>query len=284
MNKPEILKRIVSDKLVMTIIVINSIVLFFGAFPDIHKFYKHYLFPLDYTCTLYFVIELFIKVRLLGWKNYWKSGWNKFDFVIVLVSAPMLLSPILNTADFAVVLILRVGRLFRFFRIAKFVPNQEHLWSGIKRALAASVGFIITLCIYNFILAIGAAYLFAEIDPERFGDPLISIYSMFKVFTIEGWYEIPDSIAQNSTPFMGFVARCYFIFTVLTGGIIGLSIANAVFVDEMIMDNTNTIELKIDRFKDEIKQEIEIFSKMNDDNYHELLRRIDLLKNTNKKE
>jgi len=182
------------------------------------------------------------------------------------------------------VLILRIGRLLRFFRIARFVPNQDHLWSGIKRALAASVGFIITLCIYNFILAIGAAYLFSEIDPVRFGDPLISIYTMFKVFTIEGWYEIPDTIAANSTPLMGFIARTYFIFTVLTGGLIGLSIANAVFVDEMIMDNTNSLEDKINSFREEVKQQLEASSKTNDDNYQELLRRIDLLKETYKNE
>ena len=268
----------------MTIIVINSIVLFLGAFPNIHQCYEHCLFPIDYACTVFFVIELLIKVKLRGWKGYWQSGWNKFDFIIVLISAPMLLSPFLNTGEFAVVLILRIGRLFRFFRIAKFVPNQEHLWSGIKRAIAASVGFVITLCIYNFILAVGAAHLFSEIDPQRFGDPLVSIYSMFKVFTIEGWYEIPDSIAANSTPLMGFVARIYFIFTVLTGGIIGLSIANAVFVDEMIMDNTNTIEDKIDRFNAELKQEIESLSKSNDEKYNELLSRIDLLIDKNKSE
>ena len=284
MNRSDILHNIVSDKLVMTVIVINSLVLFLGAFPGLHKIYYNILFPIDYACTVFFVVELVLKVKSMGWKQYWASGWNKFDFIIVLISAPMLLSPILNTADFAVVLILRIGRLLRFFRIARFVPNQDHLWSGIKRALAASVGFIITLCIYNFILAIGAAYLFSEIDPVRFGDPLISIYTMFKVFTIEGWYEIPDTIAANSTPLMGFIARTYFIFTVLTGGLIGLSIANAVFVDEMIMDNTNSLEDKINSFREEVKQQLEASSKTNDDNYQELLRRIDLLKETYKNE
>ncbi|MGD9579734.1 MAG: ion transporter [Vampirovibrionia bacterium] len=264
MIRQDLLKTIVADKLVMAIILINTIVLFFGAFPGLHKSYYNVLFPIDYLCTVYFLLELVIKVHLLGWKNYWSSGWNKFDFIIVLISAPMLLSPILNTADFAIVLILRVGRIFRFFRIAKFIPNQEHLWNGIKRALAASVGFLITLCIYNFILAIGAAYLFSDIDPERFGDPLISIYTMFKVFTIEGWYEIPDSIALNSTPLMGFVARAYFIFTVLTGGLIGLSIANAVFVDEMIMDNTDSIEERVKNLEKELNNRFDALSTTND--------------------
>lgn len=278
-SENKILKFLISDKLVMLIIIINSLVLFLGAFPDIHKIYKHCLFPIDYVCTIYFVIEAIIKIKMRTWKGYWASGWCKFDFIIVLISTPMLLAPFLNTEEFALILILRIGRLFRFFKLAKFIPNQEKLWTGIKRALAVSVGFLITLCIYNFILAIGAAYLFSDIDPDNFGDPLISMYSMFKVFTIEGWYEIPDKIAENSTPFLGFVARAYFVFTVLTGGLIGLSIANAVFVDEMVADNTSSLEDKVDSMRIEFKHEIEDLKLQNKMEREKLLKDLETLIN-----
>jgi voltage-gated sodium channel len=273
--KDTILKNIVSDRVVMSVILLNSLVLFFGAFPGIRDDHNNKLFYIDYACTVFFIFEVIIKVKLDTWQGYWKKGWNKFDFIIVLVSAPLLLSPFLNTREFGVILILRIGRLFRFFKMARFIPNQERLWVGIKRALRASVGFIITLCIYNFILAIGAAYLFADISPEHFGDPLISIYSMFKVFTVEGWYEIPDIIAENSTPFMGFVARLYFVFTVLTGGLIGLSIANAVFVDEMVMDNTDTLERKIDILQKEVRDELDSLKKYNRKELESICNRLD---------
>ena len=38
------------------------------------------------------------------------------------------------------------------------------------------------------------------------------------------------------------LVRGYFIISVLTGGILGLSLANAIFVDEMTVDNTLTVE------------------------------------------
>jgi voltage-gated sodium channel len=258
LDKNAIKRLFIKDRVVMLVILINSLVLFLGAFPDLKDDYNKPLYIIDYICTVYFVVEVILKVQCFGWQSYWGRGWNKFDFIIVLISAPLLLSPILDTHEFGVILILRVGRLFRFFKLARFIPNQDRLWVGIKRALSASIGFIITLCIYNFILSIGAAYLFADIDPEHFGDPLISIYSMFKVFTVEGWYEIPDVIAANSTPLMGALARFYFIFTVLTGGIIGLSIANAVFVDEMVMDNTNILEDKVDQLKEDLVDELNL--------------------------
>ena len=38
------------------------------------------------------------------------------------------------------------------------------------------------------------------------------------------------------------------------GGILGLSLANAVFVDEMMMDNTEYLERKVDALTEEIRR------------------------------
>jgi len=48
------------------------------------------------------------------------------------------------------------------------------------------------------------------------------------------------------------ITRFYFVLVVLVGGIFGMSLANAVFVDEMTMDNTRTLEDKVDKLHREI--------------------------------
>ena len=45
-----------------------------------------------------------------------------------------------------------------------------------------------------------------------------------------------------------------FVLAVLIGGILGLSLANAVFVDEMMMDNTEVLERKIDALTEEVRR------------------------------
>lgn len=35
---------------------------------------------------------------------------------------------------------------------------------------------------------------------DFFSTPLNSIYSVFRLFTVEGWYEIPDAIAAANNP------------------------------------------------------------------------------------
>jgi voltage-gated sodium channel len=238
------LRFLVSERFVSVIIVLNTIAIFVRGFPQAEPF-ELALFSVDYACCLFFVFEMFVKVRLVGWNEYVASGWNRFDAAIVIISSPLLLSPVLDLQDFAVLLLLRTGRLARFFRLLRFIPDAERVWHGVSRGLKASIGIGFAIGLYNLVLALTACYLFRDAAPAHFGDPLVSLYSLFKVFTVEGWYEIPDAIAAGVSPGMGWLTRGFFVFSVTTGGLLGLSMANAVFVDEMVMDNTNQIEADV---------------------------------------
>jgi voltage-gated sodium channel len=219
-------------------------------------------FAIDFGCVVYFVIEQLLKWRLHGWRDYWASNWNRFDLAIVIVGLPVLLSPFfpgLETDHIAGLLILRLGRLFRLFRLLRFVPDRDRVGAGISRALRASMGVFLAVVLVNFILAMGGSMLFGELAPQYFGHPLKSFYSMFQVFTIEGWNEIPETIAlaaqhAGRSEIWGVLARIYFLGSVLIGGILGLSLANAVFVDQMTADNTNTLENQVANLSDQVEE------------------------------
>jgi len=249
-----------AERSVITLIVINTVALIVMGFSDPRLGGSHTAERIydvarwvDFGCVAFFVIETLTKLRTYGWRQYWSSGWNRFDFVVVLLSAPVLLSPLLPLHELGTFLALRLGRLFRLFRVMRFIPNRAHLYSGIKRALRASVGVFLALLIFNLVLSLGATQLFGEVAPEFFGNPALSSYSLFRVFTVEGWHEIPDAIAQRSHPLLAVMARLYFVVCVLLGGILGLGLANAVFVDEMTTDNTDELERKVDALGEEIR-------------------------------
>jgi len=115
----------------------------------------------------------------------------------LLFNPPLLGSPL---GAYAIAPLLRMGRFLRFIRVMRFVPNAAHIWKGVVRALQASVGVFMVLFGLNLILAMGANLLFGHSLPEYFGNPIISAYTLFKVFTVEGWYEIPDLLAENGAP------------------------------------------------------------------------------------
>lgn len=253
--------RFVSDRVVMGVIVLNAVALFLHEMAARGSWPRVFWFWVDYVCVVFFLVEAVLKIRNGGWAAYWLNWWNRFDFTIVVISLPALLGPVVDTRDFAIVLVLRLGRLFRLFRVLRFIPNLEHLALGIRRALRASVGVFLGLFLITLILSISATLLFRDIDPGSFGNPVVSSYSIFKVFTVEGWYEIPESLEEKARSngkvedlrTFSVAVRVFFIAAVFIGGILGLSLANAVFVDEMIMDNTVDLERKLDVLAEEIR-------------------------------
>jgi len=104
-------------------------------------------------------------------------------------------------------------------------------------------------------LALFTCHFYGEIAPEYFGNPAISSYTIFQLFTVEGWNEIPNEVLDGSNnPIFSGVTRFYFVLIVLVGGIFGMSLANAVFVDEMTMDNNQELEKKIDNLENKIDE------------------------------
>lgn len=252
---------LISDRTVLMVIVVNTVALLMYEMSVRGSLARSAWFWIDYACVVFFLVEAVIKIRARGWARYWVNNWNRFDFVIVVCSLPALAGPVLGSHDFGYILVLRLGRLFRLFRVLAFIPNLDHLVLGVRRALKASIGVFLALFLIILILSVGASLLFRDIDQENFGNPVVSAYSIFKVFTIEGWYEIPDNLEKRAQASgvvkdpkqFTILARLFFVVAVFLGGILGLSLANAVFVDEMMMDNTDDLERKIDTLTEEIR-------------------------------
>lgn len=243
-----------SERVVVFAIVANALALFVMASVEEEGRAFALAHRIDLLCVLYFAVEAASKIGCSGWGGYFRNGWNRFDFALLALSSPVLLLPAMDTQPFAAVLLLRLGRLFRLFRLMRFIPNRDHLLAGVQRSLRAAVGVVLALMLLNFVLAMGATFLFGKLAPEHFGNPFLSVYTMFRVFTIEGWPDLPALLVERAAhPVWGVVARVYFALSVLLGGIMGLSLANAVFVDEMTADNNSALEAKVDALHAELR-------------------------------
>lgn len=253
-----LLRVTVGEPTVLLVIAVNVIAMIVSGFPQLSGSTRLFFEWIDYACACYFVVEAITKIAVFGFRGYLSRPWYRFDLVIVLVGLPLLFQPpslATPTGLYAIAPLLRIGRFLRFMRLIRFIPDAPRLWRGTVRAMRASIGVFVVLFVLNLILAMGANILFAERAPEYFGDPLIASYTLFKVFTVEGWNEIPDKIADAPAISTGevFLIRGYFIASVLIGGILGLSLANAIFVDEMTMDNNEELEKQVDELHVEIR-------------------------------
>lgn len=247
-------KIFLSEYIILLLIILNAAIIFISGF-DLGEKTNNTLSLIDNSLTILFIIELVVKLTHYG-RSYFYTNWNKFDFILILLSIPALIGFILGgeIIDFSFILAFRVMRIFKSFRFLKFIPGIEHLISGIQRALKASIIVMFGFIIYIFIIGIFSFNLFKEGTPEYFENPIISLYSIFKIFTIEGWFEIPEKVASDLSPTQSFFSYIYFIFVVLSGGILGLSLVNSIFVDAMVSDNNDKLENKIENLEQKIDE------------------------------
>ncbi len=245
-------KIFLNERVILTVILLNAVVIYLNE----SGFTNGLLLCLDISCTLFFVAEMIVKQVQYGCRRYWQSGWNRLDGVLVILSLPSLIVPFLdiNMFNFSTVILLRLLRVIRFARVFHLFPNITKTLSGLKRAIRDSGVIVICFIIAIIIIGLINCSLYKEVAPEYFSTPLDSIYTVFRIFTIEGWYEVPDAIAAATAPWIGKLSRLYFCLILSLFGILGMSFINSVFVDAMVEDNNDDVKEQLKRLEEKIDQ------------------------------
>lgn len=239
-------KFFLNDNNMLMIVLLNTIIIFICRyFPD-----NTTLYDIDNVFTYIFLVEAIIKIYSLSWTEYWEKAWNKFDFIILLIALPSLLSDDIPTN---ILLILRSFRLVKSLKLIKFIPHVNELIKGLKQAFKSSFIVCIAFILFLFNVAIFTNVIYENIAPEYFGNPGISIYNIFRLFTIEGWYEIPNNIESHTSNTIAVFTKIYFSILLFIGGILGMSIINSIFVDAMAIDNNDDIKQQLDKIEKQLE-------------------------------
>ena len=207
----------------------------------------------DYFVTMLFVIEITYKIFIYK-KPFFKGDWNLFDFIVTLGSFIAMVVHLLdlNLGALDNVVVLRTLRLFRFFKIIHIIPNVDKIARDFKNAIRVTSSILIFGFVIILVIGIILCTMYKEVDPTNFGDPLVSIYSVFRIFSVEGWYEIPDGIASNTSYLNATFIRILFSLLVLFGTFVFGFVISSIS-DELAADNNDELIQKTDELKDEIK-------------------------------
>ena len=245
-------KLFLNDRFIFGIILLNACIIF--AQETVADIW--WLNALDALCTIIFTAELIIKHIEYGVKGYWKDGWNRLDGTLVILSLPSLFFYIwpADSINLSFLMVLRLLRAFRFFRVLHLFPNFTQIIANIKLALRQSTSFFVGFAIIILILSIFSCVLFKQLSPEYFGNPLESLYSIFQMCTVEGWQSIPEAVAEGQPEWVLHLVRIYFIAILVSMGFIGMSILNSIFVDAMVSDNNDEVLTKLEELEHKIDQ------------------------------
>ena len=207
----------VFELLVISIIVFSALVIGAKTY-ELSPLTTRIVVFLDWGITFFFLTE--ITVRFLGEsdkKRFFRSAWNIFDTLIVVVS----LIPI---EDSEMALIGRLVRIFRVLRMVSIIPELRMLLNSLLTAMP-QLGYVMMMMFIIFYIyaAVGSTF-FAEINPELWGDIAISMLTLFRVMTFEDWtdvmYETMAVYPLSWTFYLSFIFLSAFAFLNMIIGIV----------------------------------------------------------------
>ena len=142
-----------NEKFIFVIILLNAAVIF-AEESDVESVVLNII---DIVCTFIFIIEMIVKHVHLGFRGYWKSGWNRLDGILVILSLPSVASLFFphTGIDLSILMIFRLLRVLRFFRVMHFFPNFANIIKNFKLAMKQSyailLAFFVIIVIFGLI-------------------------------------------------------------------------------------------------------------------------------------
>ena len=215
------------NTLVISVIIASALYAGVSSYNEIIP--ADYVFLLqvfDYSITIFFTIEILIRIfaeRSLV--NFFKDGWNVFDFLIVSIS----LIPIGGAES---VFVARLLRIVRILRIITVVPAFRHIIDSLIKTIPR-VGFI-ALLMFIFIYIWGAlgTLFFDEIDPEHWGNIGVAMLTLVQVATYDDWAAVMGELIVVYP-----VAWIYFVSFIIINAVVLLNMVIGVIVDVMTKES-----------------------------------------------
>ena len=231
---------------VISIILASAVLVGFRTYEEsLNPEIFFYISSLDYLITFIFAVEIFI--RIVAEKStidFFKSGWNVFDFIVISIS----LIPI-ESID--AILLARLVRVFRLLRLVSFVPQFRILIESFLSALPR-VGYIMLFMFVEFyIFAAIGSILFSDISPIHWGNVGLAMLTLFQTATLEGW---PDLMYQSLE--VQRFSWIFFVVFIILNALIFMNMIIGVIIDVIIESNDDKTPENI-RLLNEIQNKLE---------------------------
>ncbi|MCK5903195.1 MAG: ion transporter [Cocleimonas sp.] len=203
---------------IIAVIVLSALLIGVETYPSIPPWVVEIIKVLDWFITLFFLLEIIIRmIASESIKDFLKDPWNIFDSVIVATS----LIPLDGSET---VLLGRLLRIFRVLRLISIIPELKILLDAFFSAIPRMGYVSLLMFIFFYIYAAIGSILFIEINPTLWGNIGVSMLTLFRIATFEGWtevmYETMTVYPFSWTFYLSFIFIVAFVFLNMMIGIV----------------------------------------------------------------
>lgn len=211
-----------------------------AAVPSLHW--------LEWFFRVVFVAEIAVRILAHGHRpqDFFKHGWNVFDFVVIAaVFVPGL------HGDSAALRVIRIARVVRLVRLS---PGLRTIVTALLRSLPGVGGFLALALVTFYVYGMAGWLIFGATYPDQYGDIGRAVLTLFVLLSLE---TLPDLLEQGMA--LSPWTLVYYISFVLVTVNLLLNVLIAVIVNSM--EEARRLEMTehiaIDEDRDGIPDEID---------------------------
>ncbi|MEJ7798263.1 MAG: ion transporter [Solirubrobacteraceae bacterium] len=204
---------------IFVVILANALVLGLETYEGVVRDAGGLLRTLNDVFLAVFVVELAIRLIAFGSRpaRFFRSGWNVFDFLVVMAS----FTPGLRENA----MLLRLARLARVLRIVRLLPDLRVLTIAIGRSIPGVMSLAVLAMLVVFIYGMVGWTIFDDHAPAQYGSIGEAMLTLFVTLTLEN---LPDQLALgrelSDWTIIYFVSyalvAAFLIFNILIGVVI----------------------------------------------------------------
>ena len=225
---------------IIAVIFLNSIFLALETEREIAESWGPEVFDImDYIFLTIYTLEFLMKIYAEP-RRYWYSGYNLFDFIILILSFGEFLYSLIsdNVQDDRIssLKVFRALRTLRTLRTISFIKGLQVLVTALVHTVRKWViNIVLLLLLIMFLFGIMGYYFFGytdEGDQEHWGTLGDAMMTLFSLVTVDGWTDLQAELDDRDFEYsrvytITFIVLGHFIFTNVFIGVIIMNISEA---------------------------------------------------------
>jgi len=207
---------------IAAVIVANAVVLGLETYPEVMAAHGGKLILLNELFFAVFVAELALRIASYGRRpqDFFRSGWNVFDFVVV---AAVFIPGVREQAQ-----LLRLLRLARIVRLVRFLPDARMLILTVVKSIPSVASMVVLTVLLLFVYGMVGWSLFGEALPESWGTIGRAMLTLFILLTLENF---PTYLAEAEP--VSVLAVPFFVSYVLLAAFIVFNLLIGIVISSM---------------------------------------------------
>ncbi|MFE4054016.1 ion transporter [Streptomyces sp. YIM B13518] len=165
---------------VFALILTNAVLLGLETYSGVVEEWHRWLRLAEHACLAAFTVEILLRMAAHAERprDFCKDPWNLFDLAVVLCAFLPVVRE--NTT------VLRLLRLARVLRTARFLPQLRVVLVAVARSLPGTLSFLLVGALLLYMYAMVGWVFFGHHDPEHYGSIGRAVLTLFLLMMLDG--------------------------------------------------------------------------------------------------